>query len=145
MLLRPLRLLSTSLFQHMDQIKSSTRLVCISDTHSLYDFTLPRGDILIHAGDFSQTGKYEEVVQYLRWLKTLKEFRLKVIIAGNHDITLDQPFYEKTKRRFHPMKEDSEAIQKMIRDPTLRTDYGIIYLQDQSFVDPLTKLKFYGR
>ena len=134
-----------SLFQHMSRTNSSTRLVCISDTHSSYGFSVPHGDILIHAGDFTETGRYEEMVQYLSWLKTLKEFRLKVIIAGNHDVTLDRPFYENTKRRFHTPKEDTEAIQKMFHDPELRINYGIIYLQDEIFVDPVTQLKFYGR
>jgi len=125
--------------------KLSTRIVCISDTHSFDDFILPDGDILIHAGDLTRTGKYEELEQVLRWLKTLTEFRLKIIIAGNHDITLDKTFYEKNWKRFHTEQENSEQIINMFNDSTLPNDYGIIYLQDQMFIDPITQLKFYGR
>ena len=33
------------------------RLVCISDTHTFHeDVNLPDGDILIHAGDFTNKG-----------------------------------------------------------------------------------------
>jgi predicted MPP superfamily phosphohydrolase len=125
--------------------KISTRIVCISDTHANYDFILPDGDILIHAGDLSNTGKHEEMEYFLSWLKTLTKFRLKIIIAGNHDITLDQIYYEKSWRRFHDEQENSQKIIDMFNNPILRDDYGIIYLQDQSFIDPVTELKFYGR
>nr|ACI90332.1 metallophosphoesterase domain containing 1-like protein [Philodina roseola] len=123
---------------------STTRFVCVSDTHSSYEFSLPDGDILLHGGDFSRSGKSEEIETFLQWLKSLKQYRLKIIIAGNHDITLDEEYYQRTWNRFHHKKYDSAAIQRMFRDPKLKENYGIIYLQDESFVDPVTKLKFYG-
>jgi predicted MPP superfamily phosphohydrolase len=123
-----------------------TRIVCISDTHSRYNFTLPSGDILVHGGDFSMTGQQSEVEEFLKWLKSLKQFRLKIIIAGNHDLTLQPEFYEETWKRWHIRgKEDSYQIGRLIRDPSLATDHGIIYLEDKEFVDPQTGLKFYGR
>jgi hypothetical protein len=33
----------------------------------------------------------------------------------------------------------------LIRDPSLATDYGIVYLEEQEFIDQQTGLKFYGR
>ena len=36
-------------------------------------------------------------------------------------------------------------LEHLIRDPSLATDYGIIYLEDQEFIDSQTGLKFYGR
>jgi predicted MPP superfamily phosphohydrolase len=123
-----------------------TRLVCISDTHSRYHFALPAGDILIHAGDFSMSGERSEIEKFIQWLKSLTQFRLKIIIAGNHDLTLEPEFYEKTWQRWHPrQKQDPEQIGRLIRDPSLATDYGIIYLEEQEFIDPQTGLKFYGR
>lgn len=129
----------------MASAKLSTRIVCISDTHSSYDFTLPDGDILLHAGDITRTGKQDELERFLNWLKKLTKFRLKIIIAGNHDVTLDKTYYENIWHRFHTKKEDCERIINMFHDPTLRNDYGIIYLQDEMFIDPVTQLKFYGR
>ena len=125
---------------------NTTRIVCVSDTHSRYHFTLPAGDILVHAGDFSMTGQQHEVEKFLQYLKSLTQFRLKVIIAGNHDLTLEPDFYEKTWQRWHPRgKEDYQQIGRLMRDPSLATNYGIIYLEEQEFVDPQTGLKFYGR
>lgn len=122
------------------------RIVCVSDTHSRYTFELPAGDILVHSGDFSMIGTQSEVVEFITWLKSLKQYRLKIIIAGNHDVTLEPEFYERTWQRWHPRgKENYQEINRMIRDPSLATDYGIIYLEDQEFIDPQTGLKFYGR
>ena len=38
----------------MPRREDAIRVVCISDTHGLYNFPVPDGDILIHAGDFSK-------------------------------------------------------------------------------------------
>jgi len=74
----------------------TTRIVCISDTHSKYNFRIPDDDIFIHAGDFSSKGKQSEIEYFLIYLKSLKQYRLKIIIVGNHDLTLDPDFYEKS-------------------------------------------------
>lgn len=127
-------------------VSDKTRIVCISDTHSRYHFPLPAGDILVHGGDFSMTGQQIEIEKFIEWLKSLTQFRLKIIIAGNHDLTMEPEFYEKTWQRWHfRKKEDYEQIGRLIRDPALATDYGIIYLENQEFVDAKTGLKFYGR
>jgi 3',5'-cyclic AMP phosphodiesterase CpdA len=50
------------------------RVVCISDTHSMAEqmaCPLPPGDILIHAGDFTNHGRREEVERFNTWLATL--------------------------------------------------------------------------
>ena len=127
--------------------KSKTvRIVCISDTHSRYQFSIPAGDILIHAGDFSLSGTQAEVVQFISYLKSLTQYRLKIIIAGNHDLTLEPEFYEKSWQRWHyRRKQDYEQIGHLVRDPSLATDYGIVYLEQQEFTDKETGLKFYGR
>jgi predicted MPP superfamily phosphohydrolase len=125
---------------------NKTRIVCISDTHSRYHFTLPPGDILVHAGDFSMTGEQTEVEKFITWLKSLTQYRLKIIIAGNHDLTLEPEFYEKSWQRWHPrQKQDYQQIGRLIRDPSLAADYGIIYLEQQEFIDPQTGFKFFGR
>ena len=70
--------------------KDNLRLVCISDTHcqvylSLFRLNfiheenqaetmlepVPEGDILIHAGDFTNYGRREEVEKFNTWLGTL--------------------------------------------------------------------------
>ena len=63
------------------------RIVCISDTHSLHQMMsheLPKGDILIHAGDCTNIGKQNEVKDFVYWFQNIKGFDSKVFIAGNH-------------------------------------------------------------
>ena len=124
----------------------TVRIVCISDTHSRYNFEIPPGEILVHAGDFSRNGLQTEVETYLETLKSLKNFRLKIIIAGNHDLTLQPEFYEREWKRWHESsKQDVQKIYEMMHDSSLAEQYGIIYLEDQEFTDSISGLKFYGR
>lgn len=61
------------------------RFVCVSDTHSKTQFMatpLPAGDVLIHAGDFSSTGKPNEIEKFSEWLGSLHQYKHKVVIAG---------------------------------------------------------------
>ena len=64
--------------------KSSLRVVCISDTHSLQYPHVPDGDLLIHAGDMCNNGSLAEIQAAVDWLKELPHAQ-KVVIAGNHD------------------------------------------------------------
>ena len=47
-----------------------TRFVCISDTHS-HIFSVPAGDVLLHAGDLSRHGTLQDLKITINWLKTL--------------------------------------------------------------------------
>jgi predicted phosphodiesterase len=63
------------------------RLVAISDTHGLHDRigSLPEGDILVHAGDFMNSGfDLKEIMSFNRWLRK-QPFKQRVVCAGNHD------------------------------------------------------------
>ncbi|XP_078490842.1 metallophosphoesterase MPPED2-like [Ciona intestinalis] len=78
-----------------------TRFVCISDTHSkhrnlIYD--LPKGDVLLHCGDFTERGKLEEVQDFNDWLGEQKAFKHKIVIAGNHDLSFDPELMEDIRR-----------------------------------------------
>ncbi|KAF8159310.1 Metallo-dependent phosphatase-like protein [Crassisporium funariophilum] len=68
---------------------SKIRLVCISDTHNqLVPLSaVPNGDILIHAGDLTQSGTVAELRLTLDWLRSFPHTH-KVVIAGNHDAAL---------------------------------------------------------
>ncbi len=67
------------------------RIVAISDTHSRHNqfVDLPEGDILIHAGDATVQGKFDEVVEFNRWLGTLP-YKHKIFVAGNHDFLFEK-------------------------------------------------------
>ncbi|WIA43846.1 hypothetical protein OEZ86_010261 [Tetradesmus obliquus] len=99
----------------------SATIVCVSDTHCRpLQGQLPHGDILLHAGDFSNTGTLAEVQAFLHWLQQ-QPHRLKVVIAGNHDVTLDAAFYDRHWRRFHHTREDAAAARALLTNPALAT------------------------
>lgn len=96
-----------------------TRILIISDTHCarlstrdgngnavLAPFTapLPRADLLIHCGDLTYTGRMEQYHQALDMLKQI-EAPIKLVIAGNHDLSLDRDFV------FGHIKKESKSAE----------------------------------
>ena len=68
------------------------RITGISDTHNKHnqlEGKLPGGDILIHAGDITSLGRKDEVKRFIKWFSR-QEYKYKVFIAGNHDMTFDR-------------------------------------------------------
>ena len=61
-----------------------TRFVCVSDTHSRTDpIQMPYGDVLIHAGDFTELGLPSEVKKFNEWLgRCQKGWRLGAARLG---------------------------------------------------------------
>jgi len=65
------------------------RIVAISDTHQQHNqITVPDGDILVHAGDWTNQGTLSAMRQFLEWFSA-QPHPLKVFIPGNHEITLE--------------------------------------------------------
>ena len=96
-------------------------IVCVSDTHNTKP-TLPDGDVLLHAGDLSQYGMFEEIQAQLDWLKT-QPHQHKIVIAGNHDLLLDSAFVKS-----HPDRELDKRGKSRCD-----LDWGdIVYLQNSS-------------
>lgn len=82
---------------------------------------LPPGDVLVHAGDFSNDGSpdgVKEIIDFNAWLGE-QDFEHKIIIAGNHDI-----FFQVNPR----------AARALIDNGT--------YLQDGGTT--VGRIKFYG-
>lgn len=102
--------------------KQKLRIVCISDTHNQTPH-LPPGDILIHAGDLCQQGTPDEMRKAIKWLEAAK-FRLKIVVAGNHDACLD---LDSTRLDGDEAVDSSLAILEMLRaSPTIH------YLQHET-------------
>jgi len=72
-------------------------VVCVSDTHTPQP-SLPNGDLLLHAGDLSQSGSFEEIQAQLDWINA-QPHKHKVVIADNHDILLDPQFVDRFPER----------------------------------------------
>lgn len=85
--------------------KIKTRLLLISDTHTYSPFSaaatssppprfrppIPAADVCIHAGDLTMTGPLSEHRVTVEMLKQLPA-PIKIVIPGNHDMTLDRQF-----------------------------------------------------
>ncbi len=103
---------------------------------------LPTGDILIIAGDFTETGKLEEIVMFRTYLDALNaagKFKFIIFIAGNHETTLDPAHYNSEGWRYHKERQDTDKCRA-----ALLTDLppNVHYLQDSSVM--LEGLKIYG-
>ena len=78
---------------------------------------IPEGDVLVHAGDFTNVGELNQVKDFNTWLGNLPH-KDKVIIAGNHDWS----FYDSR----------AKEAKKLITNA--------IYLEDSSIVIDNIKL-----
>jgi Icc-related predicted phosphoesterase len=95
------------------------RIVAISDTHNLHhQINIPDGDILIHAGDFTERGTLEEFLDFEKFFRQLPHEH-KLVVAGNHD------FY---------LEDYPEEAARILSDYT--------YLLDREVV--INGVKFYG-
>jgi predicted phosphodiesterase len=67
-----------------------TRLVVLSDTHGFHDrLVVPDGDVVVHAGDFCDSGSEAEARSFAAYFLALPH-RHKVLVAGNHDRCLER-------------------------------------------------------
>lgn len=93
-----------------------TQVLILSDTHGK-DFAvdgLPTCDVVIHCGDLTDGSKLQEFRTTLHNLNLI-EAPLKLVIAGNHDFTMDLPAFE---------RKVADASQPL--DPELvAREYGI--------------------
>lgn len=72
-------------------------IICVlSDTHDQHSrISIPKCDLLIHCGDFSNLGKYHELASFNNWIGALKgngTIKKAVVIPGNHDLSLEKSF-----------------------------------------------------
>ncbi|KAL0068696.1 hypothetical protein AAF712_004413 [Marasmius tenuissimus] len=98
----PTSVLSTSLVSSSSK-EPSIRVVCISDTHNTHNSQpqLPKGDILIHAGDLTVSGSRKELDDVLSWLSN-QPHPHKIFIAGNHDTCLAEDVMKDYVARTYP-------------------------------------------
>jgi hypothetical protein len=74
-------------------LSTPVRFLILSDTHGAeLPEKLPPCDVLLHCGDLTQDGTPESISSALRTLGKV-EAKLKLVIAGNHEISLDEPYW----------------------------------------------------
>jgi len=66
------------------------KFVVLADTHSRHrGVRLPKGDVLVHAGDISYRGEKLEIQDFFNWF-CKQDFEHKIFIAGNHDFLFEK-------------------------------------------------------
>lgn len=105
------------------------RVVCIADTHNTHDThpPLPTGDILLHAGDLTQSGTLSELCDALAWL-SVQPHAVKIFVAGNHDRALAESETRAYIRQTYPtlIYLENDVVEVSVRGHTLRI-YGSPY------------------
>ncbi|CAH0491516.1 unnamed protein product [Peronospora farinosa] len=112
------------------------KVVCVSDTHGLHEnaLTIPPGDIFVHAGDFTDTGKRSEVLAFNEFLGRLPH-RYKLVIAGNHESSFDRQFYPEYWHQYgHKQQYDPTEVRALLTNA--------LYLEDQAVL--IEGYLFYG-
>jgi Icc-related predicted phosphoesterase len=97
-----------------------TRFLILSDTHGL-KFKEDRkphesADVAIHCGDLTGDSKLHDFKQAIELLKEI-EAPLKIVIAGNHDFSLDDSAFEQK------ITEASRLAQEDLED-SIKAEYG---------------------
>ncbi|KAH7096092.1 Metallo-dependent phosphatase-like protein [Auriculariales sp. MPI-PUGE-AT-0066] len=105
-----------------------TRFVCLSDNHLRTDIDVPDGDVLIHCGDLTRRGGLHELKTTMPWIAAMPH-KLKIVIAGNHDISLDPAVLATlTKKQASRLGDEWKQAPEYMRSDEL-TSRGVVYLQ----------------
>jgi len=118
-----------------------TRILVISDTHNAplhgsdheraYREGLPKVDLVLHCGDMTEEGHLHEYENTLTMLSKI-DAEMKLVIAGNHDISLDWDYYESMGKEVHKELHDDDLTRKALRLMNGRKamQAGVTYLQE---------------
>lgn len=116
----------------------TTRFLIISDTHSVnfedvkkcdgaFRPPFPKADVILHCGDLTGIGGLRELKQFVSMMGKM-DAELKLVIAGNHDMTLD-PNYWKTHMHDDFTKEQHQEALEVMTGP-LANAAGITYVEE---------------
>ena len=117
-----------------------TRFCIISDTHSqaplpetdrdhAYRLPLPSADVLLHAGDITYEGGIDEYQGQLAMLKAA-EAELKIVIAGNHDLSLDAEYCANGGASWAHLSEEDVVTAKALWTSEETRRAGVVYLEE---------------
>ena len=116
------------------QSSTVANFLVLSDTHD-FDFSgtsgpIPSVDVLLHCGDLTNVGGVSSFQKALKMLENI-DAELKLVIAGNHDLELDQQYWE-AQRDEDGNLEDPEDHQSAITTMTgpLAEKAGVSFLNE---------------
>ncbi len=116
----------------------STRFLIMSDTHDQDLFPandtthafrepLPKADVLLHCGDLTMVGGLNEYRRALLMLSKV-DAELKLVIAGNHDLSLDKDYWDNS-RNSHDDPDDHDMAVEMWKGDAAKKA-GVTYLEE---------------
>ncbi|CAO2650940.1 Nn.00g092370.m01.CDS01 [Neocucurbitaria sp. VM-36] len=123
---------------------TKTRFLILSDTHSSspaqnvandnvsFRSPLPKADVLLHCGDLTMVGHLHEYEQTLDMLESI-DADLKLVIAGNHDISLDAEYYARKGPYMHARHGYDIELPKKAMDfwkGERAHRAGVVYLEE---------------
>ncbi len=84
----------------------------------------------MHAGDFTNVGSLQNIVDFSAWLGKQTDFKHKIVIAGNHDLSFDPGSWPTNAKRFgHKLKDGgtftSEQARAALTNCTYLEDSGV--------------------
>lgn len=114
-----------------------TTFIVLSDTHdyqfgdnasSKLQLPVPKVDVLLHCGDLTQVGG---VPAFKKALKMLSNFdaELKLVIAGNHDLELDQEWCKAHLEEDEDYLDDHARAMEVMKGE-LAKEAGVTYLEE---------------
>ncbi len=115
-----------------------TRFLILSDTHNfdIHDTTLnnhpilaslPAADVVLHCGDLTHCGGTSSYKKAIKLLASI-DAKLKLVIAGNHDLELDQGFWKTHLDEGDEPEDHDEALEVM--RGKLAQEAGVVYLDE---------------
>jgi Icc-related predicted phosphoesterase len=115
------------------------RITGISDTHNKHNKLngkLPGGDLLIHSGDITSLGRKHEIDQFIKWFSK-QDYRYKVFIAGNHDMSFDREILLRDKLAFFEGRDDwdtecADGKPEWLVEMLSSLDNNTFYLENSS-------------
>ena len=119
----------------------STRFLVISDTHNFefeddsanpvpLSLPLPKADVVLHCGDLTHCGGVSSYKKALRVLGTI-DAELKLVIAGNHDLDLDEQYWNTHLEEDDEPEDHSRALEVM--NGQFAVEAGVTYLEEGTY------------
>jgi DNA repair exonuclease SbcCD nuclease subunit len=117
------------------------KIVHISDTHTDHaTLTIPECDVLIHSGDIGNRTNPNELTEFLIWFER-QPAKVRLFIAGNHDICLDKKEAIKEKNNGN-VYGWSRLMDEYKQSMELIANYDVKYLCSTDYM--YQGVKFWG-
>ncbi|KAF1948929.1 Metallo-dependent phosphatase, partial [Byssothecium circinans] len=110
---------------------ATTKFLILSDTHGKWPYepptSAPKADVFLHCGDLTQVGGLASFKRALADIKSISA-ELKLLIAGNHDLELDEEWVRRNSTDEEDL--DLDDSRECVAYMKSLTSSGIYYLEE---------------